>query len=79
MSARARSKLWQEAIASNKDVERSAGYPATPDRHWLGSIETPARSGNRHGAEAGYDLSALLTLTLSRCLDTVCSLSPPLV
>ena len=30
ISDTARSELWQEAIASNKDVDGSAGYPATP-------------------------------------------------
>ena len=73
ISDTARSELWQEAIASNKDVDGSAGYPATPiaTKDEKGSKHQRA-SGNRDHAEPGPMLT-------SRCLDPVPSLIPPLV
>ena len=81
MPARARSKLWQKAIASNKDVYGSAGYPATRLRLGERVSKQQRACGNRDHREPAYDLSALFDpmVTVSRCLDPVCSLALPLV
>jgi hypothetical protein len=64
-----------------KEVYGSAGYPATPIAIGERVSKHQRASGNRHHREPAYDLSALFDpmVTVSRCLDPVCSLALPLV